>query len=199
MDFIVANHALEHSPDPFGTLRRWGSKLARGGVLYVTVPIADACYDRGRPITSLEHFSSDDEAFQQGEIPRVLNGTMEHLVEFMTISDRQLRIINGMPQRSSREIMRAAEALMADLEAGIEAALSGRETTPDSPTEVGLGDLLTTCHVRHLNRAYDLHYHTFSPRSYRAFLGRFGEVEGFRVEDYRKSGSNECIGILRKL
>ena len=59
VDFIVANHALEHSPDPYGTLLTWKDKIAVGGILFVAVPIADRCYDRGRPITTLKHLLED--------------------------------------------------------------------------------------------------------------------------------------------
>jgi hypothetical protein len=194
VDFIVANHALEHSPNLYGTLRNWASKLAGNGLLFVTVPIAENCYDQGRPITSMEHFLADDQDFQEGNVPYVLRGTLEHLVEFLAISDRCLRLRNGMPIPSWREILGSAESLMARLEARIEATLS----VGNAGWSTGHGDLIMTCHVEQVNRVYDVHYHTFTPRSYYDLLSYFCKSEGFRLQDYRESGAGECIGIVRK-
>ena len=70
VDFIVANHALEHSPDAYGTLARWAEKTRAGGILYFAVPIADRCFDRGRELTSTrDDFTSD---FPRRAYPDVL-------------------------------------------------------------------------------------------------------------------------------
>ncbi len=197
VDFIIANHALEHSPNPYGTLRKWGSKLSRGGVCFIAIPIADTCYDRGRPITSLAHFINDDQAFELGDVEPVLRTTLEHLIEFLAISDPTLRIANSMPQLSWREVMEKALPLITELESKIHQAMASAETAR-TPTTDSRGDILTTCHVKYLNRVYDVHYHTFSPRSYHTLLQHFCDAEGYRLEDFRKSGGGECIGIIRK-
>jgi hypothetical protein len=198
LDFLVANHALEHSPNAYGTLRRWGSRLRRGGVLFVTIPIADAGYDRGRPITTLEHFFADDRAFEEGDIPALLRGTLEHIIEFMTISGHELCQRNGIPSSPWREIMRSAEGLMGELERQIETALRAVPLARSGVPDGTWGDQLVTCHVEYLNRVYDLHYHTFTLKSYYGMVCHFCKAEGFRLKDFCKNGAVECIAILRK-
>jgi hypothetical protein len=226
VDFIVANHALEHSPDPYGTLLTWNTKIAVGGTLFVAVPIADRCYDRGRPITTLKHLIEDHRRFQQADIERVLRGTREHLVEFLTISDRNIRIQNNLPLQNHDWVDAVAEKRFADLEARVREAIgpftaetsrssparSGRSflsgwlnkilradtAIPATPESAELAKLLISAHVQGLNRVYDIHYHTFSPYSYYAFLSHFCRQEGMCLEDIRKSGSGECIAIMSK-
>jgi SAM-dependent methyltransferase len=59
LDFIIANHFLEHCEDPLGTLARHAAKLRPGGILFYAVPHAHNIYDRNRPITTLEHVLAD--------------------------------------------------------------------------------------------------------------------------------------------
>ena len=58
-DFIIANHFIEHTEDPIGTIERHLSKLRVGGVLYLTVPNKLVTFDQERPITSIEHVLLD--------------------------------------------------------------------------------------------------------------------------------------------
>ena len=220
--FIVANHALEHSPDPYGTLLTWRNKLSAGGTLFVAVPIADRCYDRGRPITTLKHLLDDHRRFQQGDIEGVLRGTRAHLVEFLTISDRNIRIQSNLPLQTRDWIIAVADKHFAGLEARVREAIGPRTAQTsrmrgrnflsgwldnlrgvDAVTRTGPGSetltkLLTSAHVQGLNRVYDIHYHTFSPYSYYAFLSRFCRQERMFLEDIKKSGSGECIAIMTK-
>ena len=55
LDFLIANHVVEHLVDPLGTLGLWRRKLRDGGILYMAVPDASLCPDRVRPVTSLAH------------------------------------------------------------------------------------------------------------------------------------------------
>jgi len=64
LDFIIANHTLEYSPDPYGTLLTWKNKLNKGGIVFATVPIASMCYDNGRAITTIEHLKEDHTFFK---------------------------------------------------------------------------------------------------------------------------------------
>ena len=96
LDFVIANHALEHSPDPYGTLLRWRRKLRRRGLLYFALPIAEKCYDRGRPLTSLDHLIEDHRLFTALATDQILEVTREHLREFMQISDANIRRMNEM-------------------------------------------------------------------------------------------------------
>jgi hypothetical protein len=86
VDFVVANHVLEHSDNVLKTLIRWTDILRPGGVLYVSVPLAERCFDRGRPITTIEHFVGDLEADRAGDAMSFEAATREHYVEWVTIS-----------------------------------------------------------------------------------------------------------------
>jgi hypothetical protein len=94
--------------------------------------------------------------------------------------------------------VRSAEGLMGELERQIETALHAVPPAPSATPDGTRGDRLITCHVEHLNRIYDVHYHTFTPESYRVLLRRFCKSEGFRLEEFRENGAVECIAILRK-
>lgn len=58
-DFIIANHFLEHTQDPIGTLARHLELLKPGGILFLAVPNRRYTFDRDRPATSWEHLRRD--------------------------------------------------------------------------------------------------------------------------------------------
>jgi len=58
-DFVIANHFLEHCEDPISTLRTFFRVLKPGGVIYLAIPEKTCTFDRGRPVTALEHFWAD--------------------------------------------------------------------------------------------------------------------------------------------
>lgn len=60
-DFIVANHFLEHTGDPIGTIGIHLEKLKPGGVLFYAVPDRRYTFDFRREATSLEHLIRDHE------------------------------------------------------------------------------------------------------------------------------------------
>jgi SAM-dependent methyltransferase len=62
LDFIIANHFIEHARNPLGTLRRWVDCLRPGGTLYMAVPDMRRTFDRHRALTSLEHMIDDASA-----------------------------------------------------------------------------------------------------------------------------------------
>lgn len=62
LDFVVANHVLEHTEDPLGTLQNFLRVLRPGGVLLLTLPDARYTFDVARPRTTLEHILHDHEA-----------------------------------------------------------------------------------------------------------------------------------------
>jgi len=182
-DFIIANHALEHSPDPLGTLKVWLDKLKPSGIIYVTIPVADKCYDKGRPITSLQHLEEDSRYFAGLDKTAVLSSVKNHIREFITISGRNIATMNNTSVPAARE-MELYDQLVAGLERKISAADSYEE--------------LIDAHVTQINKLYDIHYHTFSPSSYEAFLRHFCRENGAMLENVLKNGSGECIGIIRK-
>lgn len=59
LDFIIANHVLEHCHDPIGTLKRWASVLCPGGIIFAAVPEKTHTFDRDRQVTLLSHLKQD--------------------------------------------------------------------------------------------------------------------------------------------
>jgi SAM-dependent methyltransferase len=60
-DFIIANHFLEHTEDPVGTIETHLGKLKPGGVLFYAVPDKRFTFDFRRPPTPIEHMLADHE------------------------------------------------------------------------------------------------------------------------------------------
>jgi SAM-dependent methyltransferase len=58
-DFVIANHFVEHTQDPIGTLASHLRVLRPGGVVYMAVPDARHTFDRDRPRTPFEHVLRD--------------------------------------------------------------------------------------------------------------------------------------------
>jgi SAM-dependent methyltransferase len=58
-DFIIANHFIEHTQDPLGTLSNHLRVLKPGGILYLAVPDRRRTFDSDRPPTPLEHVIQD--------------------------------------------------------------------------------------------------------------------------------------------
>ena len=90
-DFVIANHVLEHSFDPLGTLANWSRVLRPSGVIFVTVPVAEHCFDKGRPITTIEHMQEDYELAKSGRDEALHQRDREHYHEWVEFSERALR------------------------------------------------------------------------------------------------------------
>jgi SAM-dependent methyltransferase len=65
-DFIIANHFLEHTQDPIGTIGIHLGKLKPGGVLFYAVPDKRYTFDFRRTITPLAHMVRDHEEGPEG-------------------------------------------------------------------------------------------------------------------------------------
>jgi predicted SAM-dependent methyltransferase len=63
VDFVVANHFIEHCEDPIGTIRNHLRVLRPGGRVFMAVPDRRRSFDRARPVTGWEHVRRD---FLQG-------------------------------------------------------------------------------------------------------------------------------------
>lgn len=61
VDFVIANHVLEHLEDPVGALRNLMRVLRPDGVLFLTLPDARHSFDAGRARTTVEHVLRDHE------------------------------------------------------------------------------------------------------------------------------------------
>jgi SAM-dependent methyltransferase len=58
-DFIVANHFIEHTEDPIGTIKRFLEVLRPQGVLFMAVPDMRFTFDKERPLTTMDHLLRD--------------------------------------------------------------------------------------------------------------------------------------------
>ncbi len=58
-DFIIANHFIEHTQDPLGTIAAHLRVLREGGILYLAVPDRHKTFDRERNATPLDHVIRD--------------------------------------------------------------------------------------------------------------------------------------------
>jgi SAM-dependent methyltransferase len=59
VDFVVANHLLEHLEDPVRGLKEFQRVLKRDGVLYMALPDSRVTFDRARKLTAVEHLLED--------------------------------------------------------------------------------------------------------------------------------------------
>lgn len=60
LDFVIANHMLEHVENPIATLGHQLRVLRPGGVLYLSLPDARASFDAPRPRTTVGHLLRDN-------------------------------------------------------------------------------------------------------------------------------------------
>lgn len=94
-DFVIANHVLEHAPNPFQVLLNWGRVLKPGGVLFVSIPLAGKCFDNGRPITVLEHMIEDYHNCRSGNSSAFEISSRDHYREWLSISEPAIRRASG--------------------------------------------------------------------------------------------------------
>lgn len=59
VDFVVANHVLEHLEDPIGALENLLRVIRVSGILFLTLPDARHTFDAGRSRTTVEHLVRD--------------------------------------------------------------------------------------------------------------------------------------------
>jgi SAM-dependent methyltransferase len=105
-DFVIANHVLEHSPNPLGVLVNWARVLRPRGSMLLTVPIAETCFDRGRQETTLEHMREDYFADSQ-----LLNRrNFEHYMEWLAISEPVIHTMHGRTPIMESESQRRERA-----------------------------------------------------------------------------------------
>jgi SAM-dependent methyltransferase len=96
-DFIIANHFLEHTENPFATLGNFVRVLRPGGRIYMAVPDKRWTFDRDRPITTLDHLLTD---YREG--PQV--SRRAHYDEWLRIIDHH----------TGDELARRTEAFIRD-------------------------------------------------------------------------------------
>jgi SAM-dependent methyltransferase len=81
LDFVVANHFLEHAQNVYGVLTRFLTVLRPGGVLFLSVPDRDGTFDRDRPLTTTDHLLRD-------YIDGPAWGYRDHVREFVQLAQK---------------------------------------------------------------------------------------------------------------
>lgn len=59
VDFVIANHMIEHCQNPILTIQNYLRVLKVGGIIYMAVPDKRYSFDSERPLTSLDHLIRD--------------------------------------------------------------------------------------------------------------------------------------------
>jgi predicted SAM-dependent methyltransferase len=77
VDFVIANHVLEHIEDPIGALEHFARVTRPGGVVFLTLPDARHTFDAPRARTTIEHLLRDHH-----EGPE--NSRQQHYAEWAT-------------------------------------------------------------------------------------------------------------------
>jgi SAM-dependent methyltransferase len=83
LDFIIANHFLEHCENPIGTIRNHLKKIKHEGILYYAIPEKNFTFDKNRPLTTFYHLTSDD-----ADSPMV--SRKDHFYEWVTIVEKNI-------------------------------------------------------------------------------------------------------------
>lgn len=59
-DFVVTSHAIEHFANPIHTLKLWEKYILKSGSYILTIiPDYQYCFDRNRPLTTIDHLIAD--------------------------------------------------------------------------------------------------------------------------------------------
>jgi SAM-dependent methyltransferase len=95
-DFLVANHVLEHAGDPIQAVINWCRVLRPGGILFLAVPNGGRCFDRDRPITTLEHLQADHDAALGGDTELAAHRDREHYREWLACSVPRIHAAAGL-------------------------------------------------------------------------------------------------------
>jgi len=61
LDFVVAAHVIEHTPNPVGAIVESHRCLKKGGKLVLVIPDKRRTFDKNRELTSLDHLVADYE------------------------------------------------------------------------------------------------------------------------------------------
>jgi predicted SAM-dependent methyltransferase len=86
VDFVIANHLIEHIEAPIAALLEWHRVLRPGGILFMAVPDGRVTFDRARPMTSASHLIDE---FRHG----VESTRADHYREYVTLAETQPEVV----------------------------------------------------------------------------------------------------------
>jgi SAM-dependent methyltransferase len=103
-DFVIMNHVIEHVACPIAVIEQLFSVLKDEGILVISAPDKEFCFDKNRPLTTFEHLL---EEYRQG-IRKVNDDHYLDLIRYNSpdifIGDDSIAISNLLElQRSRRE------------------------------------------------------------------------------------------------
>lgn len=107
LDFIVANHFLEHCENPISTIETHLGKLNPGGILFYAVPDKRYTFDFRRPLTPLEHMVAD---YEEGP-ERSRSGHYDEWVRFVTNGEVSPAVGNAEQAQSEEWVKSRAREL----------------------------------------------------------------------------------------
>jgi SAM-dependent methyltransferase len=81
LDFVAANHFIEHCENPIGTLQNHLRVVVPGGVVFLAVPDKRRTFDVSRPLTTAEHLLRDHRHGAAGS-------RWDHYLEYARLTDR---------------------------------------------------------------------------------------------------------------
>jgi SAM-dependent methyltransferase len=92
LDFIIANHFIEHCLDPIGTIINMYKKLRRDGVLYMAIPDKRFTFDKPRAITTYAHLLEEHQAKAKKKF------LWEHTKDFVLLAEKHKSDIDKRTQ-----------------------------------------------------------------------------------------------------
>jgi SAM-dependent methyltransferase len=94
LDFVVANHLVEHLDYPIKGFREFARVLRPGGILYMALPDARVGIDQDRALTSLDHLMEEHRHGANGS-------RRTHYLEWVTQSEKQM----DDPEKRAQRLM----------------------------------------------------------------------------------------------
>ena len=86
IDFIIANHLIEHLDNPLLALENWCRKLKVRGKVYLAVPDKRYTFDKDRPLTPVGHLVEDYQVTSRERNDR----NYQHFVETAEIIEKRV-------------------------------------------------------------------------------------------------------------
>lgn len=79
LDFVIANHLIEHLEDPIKALKEFQRVMRPRGLLFMCVPDARVTFDRLRPLTHAEHIIAE----HRGGSEVIMSNRRDHYVDWV--------------------------------------------------------------------------------------------------------------------